>query len=166
VSAKKTKISPFAFHAKTYKTLGRKRKNIKAFLTNHISMELVLTEKELQFLIDNYSKKDVKIDITGINQFTIVTPKVSIPCEIIGVFKKSINIQYEMGYVKHLLAKSFVKLDIAGLTWNQDDKQIEIRPFELLDFLKKPEFKNFYINGFSVTPEKIRIELGILPEVA
>lgn len=129
-------------------------------------MELILTEKEIQFLIDNYSKQDIKINITGINRFTIITPKADIPCEIIGVSKKSIDIQYEMGYVKHLLAKSFIKLDIPGLTWNQDIKQIEIRPFELIDFLKKPEFRNFSLNGFSVTPEKIRLELGILPETS
>lgn len=129
-------------------------------------MELILTEKEIQFLIDNYSKEDIKISITGINRFTIITPKAEIPCEIIGVSRKSIDIQYEMGFVKHLLAKSFIKLEIAGLTWNQDIKQIEIRPFELIDFLKKPEFKNFSLNGFSVTPERIKLELGILPDVA
>lgn len=127
-------------------------------------MELILTEKEIHYLIDNYSKKDIKINITGINRFTIITPKASIPCEIIGVGKKSIDIQYEMGFFKHLLAKSFIKLNIAGLTWNQDIKQIEIRPFELIDILKKPEFRNFNINGFSITPERIRLELGILPE--
>lgn len=129
-------------------------------------MELTLTEKEIQFLIDNYSKQDIKIKITGINRFTIITPKADIPCEIIGVSKKSIDIQYEMGFVKHLLAKSFIKLDIPGLNWNQDSKQIEVRPFELVDFLKKPEFRNFSLNGFSVTQERIRLELGILPETA
>lgn len=129
-------------------------------------MELTLTEKEIQFLIDNYSKQDIKISITGINRFTIVTPKADIPCEIIGVSKKSIDIQYEMGYVKHLLAKSFIKLDIPGLNWNQDLKQIEVRPFELIEILKKPEFKNFSLNGFSVTPERIKLEFGILPEIA
>lgn len=129
-------------------------------------MELILTEKEIQFLIDNYSKEDIKISITGVNQFTIITPKADIPCEIIGVSKKSINIQYEMGYVKHLLAKSFIKLDIPGLNWNQDIKQIEIRPFELIEFLRKPEFKSFSLNGFSITPERIKLELGILPDLA
>jgi len=129
-------------------------------------MELNLSEKEIQYLIENYSKKDIKINITGINQFTIINPKVDIPCEIIGVTKKSIIIQYEMGYLKHLLAKSFVKFDVPGLNWSQEDKQIEVRPFELLDLLKKPEFKDFHINGFSVVPGKIRLDLGILPEVA
>lgn len=128
-------------------------------------MKLILTEKEIQFLIDNYSKEDIKISITGINLFTIITPKAEIPCEIIGVSKKSIDIQYEMGFVKHLLAKSFIKLEIPGLIWNQDIKQIEIRPFELIGFLKKPEFKNFCLNGFSVTPERILLDLGILPDV-
>ncbi len=129
-------------------------------------MELILTEKEIQFLIDNYSKEDIKISIIGINRFTIITPKADIPCEIIGVSKKSINIQYEMGYVKHLLAKSFIKLDIPGLNWNQDIKQIEIRPFELIEFLRKPEFRSFSLNGFSITPERIKLELGILPDLA
>lgn len=124
-------------------------------------MELILTEKEIHYLIENYFKKDVKINITGINRFTVITPKATIPCEIIGVNKKSIDIQYEMGFFKHLLAKSFIKLDIEGLTWYQDIKQIEIRPFELIDFLKKPEFKNFCLNGFSVKPERIRLDLGI-----
>ena len=115
-------------------------------------------------MIDNYSKKDIKIIITGINRFTVITPKATIPCEIIGVGKKSIDIQYEMGFFKHFLAKSLIKLDIAGLTWNQDIKQLEIRPFELIDILKKSEFRNFNINGFSLTPERIKLELGILPE--
>ncbi len=129
-------------------------------------MELILTPKEIHYLIENYSKKDVKINFTGINRFTVRTPKATIPCEIIGVNKKSIDIQYEMGFFKHFLAKSLIKLDVAGLTWNQDIKQIEIRPFELIDILKKPEFRNFSINGFSVTPERIRLELEILPDMA
>ncbi len=129
-------------------------------------MELILTEKEIQFLIDNYSKEDIKISITGVNRFTIITPKADIPCEIIGVSKKSIDIRYEMGYFKHLLAKSFIKLEIPGLNWNQEIKQIEIQPFELIEFLRKPEFRSFSLNGFSITPERIKLELGILPDLA
>lgn len=126
-------------------------------------MEIKLSETEIQFLAATYGKAEVKLEFTGLNQFTVYHPKASIPCEIIGVTSRSIRVQYQLGFLKNLAIKWFVKLENEGIFWNKGEKQIDIDPFYFLPEKEKKATEHFSIRQFSIEPGELVIKLGILP---
>lgn len=125
-------------------------------------MEIKISESELQFLVATYGKEDVKLEFTGINQFTIFHPKASIPCEIVSITSRSIRIQYQLGFFKNLALNWFVKLENEGIFWNKPAKQIDIDPFSFLPEKEKKVTEQFRIKEFRIEEEELVIRLGIL----
>lgn len=127
-------------------------------------MEIKLTETEVLFLAKTYGDASVKFEFTGENTFTVHHPKATVPCEIIGFTKRSIRIQYELGFFKNLLVKLFVSLEKEGIIWNKRDKQIDMDPFSFLPQKEKKVTEDFSIQEFTLQPGSLLIRLGIMPE--
>lgn len=127
-------------------------------------MELILTEKEIQFLIDSYSKQDVKIRITGIDKFTVYHPKATVPCMIVSFTNRSIRIQYELSFLKNFLVNWFVNVEKEGIFWKKKENQLDIDPFTFLPEKERKATEHLKIEGVSLEAGSLQIRIGIMPE--
>lgn len=127
-------------------------------------MEIKFTEKELQFLTDNFSGADIKLHITGAEKFTIIHPKADITCEILGIKDRSVVIGYNLGFWKNLFFDWFIKFEKEGILWDKKQKFFEINPFSFLPEKEKLASAEFSIEEVSIVPGSLLIRLGVIPK--
>ncbi|SEF89336.1 hypothetical protein [Algoriphagus boritolerans] len=127
-------------------------------------MEIKLTEKELQFLVDTASEAGVSLEITGQDKFIIHHPKATISGEILGFTDRTIVIGYSLGFWKNLVVNWLFKFEREGIIWNKKQRRFEINPFSFLPEKEKLATADFSIRGISMDPGSLQIQLHITPE--
>ncbi|RIW12770.1 hypothetical protein D0X99_18430 [Algoriphagus lacus] len=128
-------------------------------------MEIKLTEAELQFLAENNAGEGIRLAITGSDEFRVIHPKAEVACKLDGFFDRSIVISYDLGFWKNLFVRWFVKFEKEGILWNKKEKQIELDPFKFLPEKEKKATEEFRIQGISLQPGWLVIQLGIIPDL-
>jgi hypothetical protein len=144
--------------------------NVDSFLcTSHESvvfnfqlMEIKLSESELQFLAQKYGGTAPKFEFTASNRFTIFHPKATVNCEIIEFTRRSILIQYKLGFFKNLFFSWFVNLEIPGVSWNKKENLVTIDPFHFLPEKERIATEDFGIQEFYLEPGLLLIRLDIM----
>lgn len=127
-------------------------------------MEIKVTEQELQFLAETYSDSEISIVITGEQKFTIFHPKAKVPCEVLGITKRTVLIRYDLGFWKNLLVKWFVKFENEGIRWDKNQKSLEVAPFSFLPEKEQEATADYSIQEISLEPGSLVIQLGIIPD--
>lgn len=138
--------------------------NTAIFGAYHTTMEIRLSEKELQFFIEKNGESEVKIEITGLDEFLIHHPKATVACRLQEYTDRTFVIRYVLGFWKNLMVNWFVKLEKEGIIWDKKQKQFEIDPFSFLPEKEKEATKEFSIEKLSLEPGMVLIRFGIVPK--
>ena len=127
-------------------------------------MEIRLTEKELQFFAEKNGESEVKIEITGLDEFLVHHPKATVSCRLLDYTERTIVIGYDLGFWKNLIVNWFVKLEKEGIIWDKKQKRFEIDPFSFLPEKEKIATQEFTIEKLSLEPGLVLVLLGIMPK--
>ena len=127
-------------------------------------MEIRLTEKELQFFAEKNGESEVKIEITGLDEFLVHHPKATVSCRLLDYTERTIVIGYDLGFWKNLIVNWFVKLEKEGIIWDKKQKRFEIDPFSFLPEKEKIATQEFTIEKLSLKPGLVLVLLGIMPK--
>lgn len=127
-------------------------------------MDIIIAEKELQFLTETNTDSEISFVFTGSDQFTVFHPKAKVMCEILGYTKRTILIGYDLGFWKNLLVSWFVKFEKEGIIWDKKQKRVEIDPFSFMPEKEKNATADFSIKEISLEPGSMLIRLRIIPE--
>lgn len=133
-------------------------------IPNLTTMEIRLSEKELQFFIEKNGESEVKIEITGLDEFLVHHPKATVSCRLLEYTERTFVVGYELGFWKNLAVNWFVKLEKEGIIWDKKQKRFEIDPFSFLPEKEKIATQEFTIEKLSLEPGLVVVRLGIIPK--
>lgn len=121
-------------------------------------MLLVFTSKELERIIEEFSKKSPKIEFLGDNRVKIKQSGISISLILTEVQPRQLTFLYKMSSVVHFFVGKFVELDRPGIKWNKEENKISL---DLDQLVQDKKLENFYIRQLLFDTEKMVVDFDL-----
>ena len=121
-------------------------------------MLLVFTSKELERIVEEFSKKSPKIEFLGNNRVKIKQSGISISLFLTEVRPRQLTFLYKMSSVVHFFVGKFVELDRPGINWNKEENKISL---DLDQLVQDKKLENFYIRQLLFDTEKMVVDFDL-----
>ncbi|MBB6324672.1 hypothetical protein FHS59_000287 [Algoriphagus iocasae] len=121
-------------------------------------MLLVFTSKELERIVEEFSKKSPKIEFLGGNRVKIKQSGISISLFLTEVRPRQLTFLYKMSSVVHFFVGKFVELDRPGIIWNKEENKISL---DLDQLVQDKKLENFYIRQLLFDTEKMVVDFDL-----
>ena len=121
-------------------------------------MLLVFTQDEVQRLIQNFSKKKIKVDFPGENQLTLRHSGVKLHLFLTEVRPKGVTFIYKMNSVVNFILDKFLDLDKPGILW---DKEADTIGIDLNQFLKDEKMSDFFLRQLLIDETKMIVAFDL-----
>lgn len=121
-------------------------------------MLLVLASDELQGLIQNFSKRKIKVEYLSDNQLKLKFSGMTVSLFLSEVRPKSVSFIYKMNSFVSFLLEKVVAIDRPGITLDKEENKIEL---DLNQILKGEKAQAFYLKRFLMDDGKIIIDFQL-----
>lgn len=121
-------------------------------------MLIVFTQDEVQRLIQNFSKKKIKVDFLVENQLTLKLSGVKLHLFLTEVRPKRVTFIYKMNSVVNFILDKFFDLDKPGILW---DKEADTIGIDLNQFLKDERMSDFFLRQLLIDESKMILDFDL-----
>lgn len=121
-------------------------------------MLIVFTQDEVQRLIQNFSKKKIKVDFLVENQLTLKLSGVKLHLFLTEVRPKRVTFIYKMNSVVNFILDKFLDLDKPGILW---DKEADTIGIDLNQFLKDEKMSDFFLRQLLIDESKMILDFDL-----
>lgn len=121
-------------------------------------MLIVFTQDEVQRLIQNFSKKKIKVGFPGENQLTLKLSGVKLHLFLSEVRPKKVTFIYKLNSLVNFILEKFLDLDKPGILW---DKEVNTITIDLNQFLRDEKVKNFFLKQLLVDDSKMVMDFDL-----
>ncbi|MHA7130189.1 hypothetical protein [Algoriphagus namhaensis] len=122
-------------------------------------MLLVLTQEETQQLIQNQSKKKIKVDFPGENQLTLKYSGVKVNLFLSEVRPKQVTFIYKVNSVVNFLLDKFLNLDKPGIFW---DKEADTITLDLKQIGRGEQLDPVYLKQMLIDDGKLILDFDLV----